>query len=875
MASSSNKLTKYKSAVTIITADAANAWYGGLYGSGEAVGLAADDPRVIGHIHDGQHIDGHAGKIDLVDHVSNQLRNVNLADGAVTARNVRSFTSQSSAIPEFEVIDATTYYFLDLSDIRSELSDIRNSLTSDVDEPFYVYWRPNGVATNNVYTDFATSYAAVVALKGPRVVYWVWDSSLTSGVLSIPPGSYDLDGVIVLIDGPNQASFGTKNNIHTRSLAIVEFEDGVTISNPSGFIGLAAYVNKSTTASPIVYNKDFTSGIAPDVALWEGGYLSTYDFVNSLPLPANYPIIRVSTDYVRLVMKRMVIGSNLSPETILVDSGKTLDLFLADGSILNGDMLQSQSGTSTLIINQTGGAQASFTQTSWHTNPLPPSVFNIYGPKFIGADGVNDGLEGLVPTPSATDNTLFLRGDGTWAAPAAGEVNTGVNVGAGTGQVFRDKTGTTLNFKTLVAGTGMSIANNADTIDITNDGVLGATNLGVGEGLFTSVSGNNIQLKSLVAGTNVSLVSGANTITINSTDTSGAFTLDTTATPNLVRLDVSGSGDYTTNNFVFGSPSLDDTGTAEHASRMLFDKSTAAFRAGAATGTQWDTRGNYSFATGLNNTCSSTASAAIGGGNNTCSSTASVAIGGQNNTCSSAASVAIGGFDNTISGVGDSGFAIASTQCAITNATCSGALASEIATINGTYQNAIAIASTGALITADYGMARGLDPLADSNTKLAHGVGQMQGRGAGSAQGGVYVGKGRSTESDTVNIFDSEGTPFTIPNNTVYALDIDVVLVTQAEEGNAVLYGGGKAYAVIKTNSAGVVTINNAGGVYGYLAGATVSIQSSGNNQWFARVAFPSALVYIEAVAHIKSVEIQANSSDLNSAGAYALLEKV
>lgn len=34
---------------------------------------------------------------------------------------------------------------------------------------------------------------------------------------------------------------------------------------------------------------------------------------------------------------------------------------------------------------------------------------------FDGADGVAAGTSGLVPAPAATDNTKFLRGDGTWA----------------------------------------------------------------------------------------------------------------------------------------------------------------------------------------------------------------------------------------------------------------------------------------------------------------------------------------------------------------------------------------------------------------------------------------------------------------------------
>lgn len=34
----------------------------------------------------------------------------------------------------------------------------------------------------------------------------------------------------------------------------------------------------------------------------------------------------------------------------------------------------------------------------------------------VGADGINAGTAGIVPAPSATDNTKYLRGDGTWGA---------------------------------------------------------------------------------------------------------------------------------------------------------------------------------------------------------------------------------------------------------------------------------------------------------------------------------------------------------------------------------------------------------------------------------------------------------------------------
>jgi len=115
------KLTKFKSATTIVTADYANSIFGGLYGSSEADSLSADDPRVVGHVHDGGNADGHARKIDLVDHVDNQLLNQNLADNAVTKRNVRETEFLSEAIPESEEIGGTTYYYLDLRDLRGDL----------------------------------------------------------------------------------------------------------------------------------------------------------------------------------------------------------------------------------------------------------------------------------------------------------------------------------------------------------------------------------------------------------------------------------------------------------------------------------------------------------------------------------------------------------------------------------------------------------------------------------------------------------------------------------------------------------------------------------------------------------------------------------
>lgn len=120
--SSTRRKTTYVSGSTIVTADVANSWYGGLSGTAEGYAIETIDPmdpRIVGHLHDGEPYDGHAAKIDLVDHVTGQLLNLNLADEAVEKRNVKSFLDSGSAIPEYEVVGSDTYYYLDLSTVYS------------------------------------------------------------------------------------------------------------------------------------------------------------------------------------------------------------------------------------------------------------------------------------------------------------------------------------------------------------------------------------------------------------------------------------------------------------------------------------------------------------------------------------------------------------------------------------------------------------------------------------------------------------------------------------------------------------------------------------------------------------------------------------
>jgi hypothetical protein len=103
---------------------------------------------------------------------------------------------------------------------------------------------------------------------------------------------------------------------------------------------------------------------------------------------------------------------------------------------------------------------------------------------------------------------------------SSGETNDGTNVGATGASVFKGKTGLNLEFRKLVAGANTTITENANEIVIASTGggsgeVNTASNVGGGQILFKQKTGVNLEFKTLVAGTNITLTPGVDTITIS------------------------------------------------------------------------------------------------------------------------------------------------------------------------------------------------------------------------------------------------------------------------------------------------------------------------------------------------------------------------
>ncbi len=115
----------------------------------------------------------------------------------------------------------------------------------------------------------------------------------------------------------------------------------------------------------------------------------------------------------------------------------------------------------------------------------------------------------------------------TLSASANGEANTASNLGAGA-QVFANKTGVNLAMRSITAGAGISVMQAADTITIESTAIGAgeantASNLGAGQGLFASKIGADLRFKSLVAGTNLSMIATSDTLTLNAVNGGDAY----------------------------------------------------------------------------------------------------------------------------------------------------------------------------------------------------------------------------------------------------------------------------------------------------------------------------------------------------------------
>lgn len=122
-----------------------------------------------------------------------------------------------------------------------------------------------------------------------------------------------------------------------------------------------------------------------------------------------------------------------------------------------------------LLVGQTNPIENGLwlAQAGAWTRPTDFAAGSTVGQAYVlvTSGTVNAGSSWLSNTPTAivgTDPISFVL----FSLPAQ---TTGANVGTGAGQIFRDKTGVTLNFKTIAAGSHITVTNNANEVVIGTD----------------------------------------------------------------------------------------------------------------------------------------------------------------------------------------------------------------------------------------------------------------------------------------------------------------------------------------------------------------------------------------------------------------------
>ena len=342
------------------------------------------------------------------------------------------------------------------------------------------------------------------------------------------------------------------------------------------------------------------------------------------------------------------------------------------------------------------------------------------------------------------DNNVFLGRLTGYAGAGSGNVLIGVS--AGQGQTLNDR----LFIETSSSTTPLIYG------EFDNDLVAINGNLRVNDG--TQADG-------------YVLTSDANGNASWATASASPFTL----TSGVVMSDTS-TVDETAADFVFGSTQLEDDGNADHDNRFYFDKDRAAFRAGTASGTQWDASnvGINSIALGHNNTANSSNTTVLGT-NSTASAFYATAIGTENNASDNYATAL--GYQSTASddfsmALGTNVTASGQSSTAIgRNTTASGEASTAMgqsSNAGNVYATAIGFQSTASAYTStamgDRAMAS--NPFSTSiGTQTTSGAAYSMAIGAKTTSSGQYslaMGYDNTAQSfaeNTLGMFNTSYTP--------------------------------------------------------------------------------------------------------------------
>jgi len=148
------------------------------------------------------------------------------------------------------------------------------------------------------------------------------------------------------------------------------------------------------------------------------------------------------------------------------------------------------------------------------------NVFNGAGtkPAYIYKDTTQDPCSVNLRSLAAVGNYIgIVTNNNEIEISTSAEPNRASNVGGGVG-LYKDKTGAVLNFKTLEAGSGISLSGSGDKIKITCTGAgdqTSAINIGGGNEVFESKVGDQLRFRTLIGAGDIDVQTKGDTISIS------------------------------------------------------------------------------------------------------------------------------------------------------------------------------------------------------------------------------------------------------------------------------------------------------------------------------------------------------------------------